>query len=85
MPEVTIYSTASCPVCDKAKACLKKWDIEYEEIKVDQSTEGLKQMLKRTDNARTVPQIIVKDQWIGGFAELTELHMDGGLDDLMGQ
>ncbi|VAW77371.1 hypothetical protein MNBD_GAMMA12-3645 [hydrothermal vent metagenome] len=83
MTQVTIYSTGTCPICDKAKSCLVKWNINYEEVRVDQSTSGLKKMMKATNNARTVPQIFVKDKWIGGFAELTELHMDGELDDLM--
>ena len=83
MSDVKIYSTASCPICDKAKACLTKWNIAYDEVKVDQSTDALKEMLSRTENARTVPQIFVKDKWIGGFAELTELHMDGELEGLM--
>lgn len=83
MAEVIIYSTASCPICDKAKALLTKWKIDYEEIKVDQSTEGLKEMLVKTNHARTVPQILIKGKWIGGFSELTELHMDGELDNLM--
>jgi len=83
MAKVKIYSTASCPVCTKAKAVLTKWNIEYEEVRIDQSAEALKEMLALTDHARTVPQIIVKGKWIGGFSELTELHMDGELDDLM--
>ena len=40
-------------------------------------------MLKATNHARTVPQIIIDDRWIGGFTELTELHMDGELDQLI--
>jgi len=83
MAQVKIYSTASCPICTKAKAVLTKWNIEYEEVRIDQSTEALKEMLALTDHARTVPQIIVKGKWIGGFSELTELHMDGELDELM--
>ncbi len=40
-------------------------------------------MLDETHGARTVPQIVIDDRWIGGFTELTELHMDGSLDDLL--
>ncbi len=83
MAQVKIYSTGTCPICDKTKSALIKWNIDYEEVKIDQSAEGLKEMLEITDHARTVPQIIVKGKWIGGFSELTELHMDGELDDLM--
>jgi glutaredoxin 3 len=83
MAEVTIYSTGTCPICDKAKSLLTKWQIAYEEVRVDLDRAGLKEMLEKTNHARTVPQILVKGKWIGGFDDLTELHMEGELDDLM--
>lgn len=83
MPEVKIYSTGACPICDKTKTLLDKWNIPYEESRVDLSHKELKEMLEKTEHARTVPQILVRGQWIGGFSELTEMHMDGELDDLV--
>ena len=82
-PPVKIYSTGTCPICDKTKALLKKWDIPYQEIRVDQDRDGLIEMAKITNGARSVPQITIEDKWIGGFSELTELHMDGELEHLM--
>lgn len=63
--------------------CLRKWNIPYEERRVDTDTAALKEMLSVSDNARTVPQIVIEGKWIGGFSELTELHMDGDLDHLV--
>lgn len=83
MAEVKIFSTGTCPICDKTKTLLKKWNISYDEARVDQSQADLKEMLEKTDHARTVPQVIIRGKWIGGFSELTELHMDGELDDLV--
>lgn len=83
MARVKIYSTATCPICDKAKLLLTKWSIPYEEVRVDNSMSGLKEMAKLTDGARTVPQIAIDGKWIGGFSEMTELHMDGELDELV--
>lgn len=83
MADVTIYSTGTCPICDKTKMLLSKWKIPYNEVKIDQSREALSEMLRKTENARTVPQILIKGKWIGGFSELTELHMEGDLDDLV--
>jgi glutaredoxin 3 len=80
---VKIYSTAVCPICDKAKSLLSKWNIAYDEIRIDEDHAGLREMAKITNGARTVPQITIDDNWIGGFSELTELHMEGTLDDLM--
>jgi len=83
MAEVIIYSTGTCPICDKTKTLLTKWNIPYEELRVDLSQSALKEMLEKTEHARTVPQILIRDKWIGGFSELTELHMDGELDELV--
>ncbi len=83
MTPITIYSMASCPFCERAKQLLKKWNITYQEIRIDQSEKGLNDMITITNGARSVPQIVVEGKWIGGFSELTELHMDGALDHLI--
>ena len=44
---------------------------------------AFKEYSRRTSGAKTVPQIFIDDELIGGFSELTELHMDGDLDALM--
>ncbi len=85
MPEarLSIYSTGRCPVCDKTRTLLNKWGIAYRDVHVDTDRAGLAEMVRLTDGARSVPQIAIDGQWIGGFTELTELHMDGELDSLM--
>lgn len=80
---VKIYSTATCPFCSRAKNLLQKLHIPYEELRVDIDRAALREMLEVTNHARTVPQITIDGRPIGGFAELTELHMDGALDPLM--
>ena len=83
MNRITIYSTGTCPICDKTKLLFKKWNLDYQECRIDLDRNALKEMLAATDHARTVPQIIIDNKWIGGFTELTELHMDGELDELI--
>ena len=83
MPRVKVYSTGTCPICEKTKSCLQKWNIPYTEVRVDQDQAGLKEMLEVSNQARTVPQITIDNKCIGGFAELTELHMEGALDELV--
>ena len=70
-------------MCERAKGLLKKWAIDYDEVRVDQDRAGLIEMYRVTKGARTVPQITIDDQWVGGLTELTELHMEGELDDLI--
>lgn len=83
MARVKIFSTGTCPICDKTKTLLTKWKIPYQEVRVDLDRAGLRDMAETTKGARTVPQIVIDGKWIGGFTELTELHMENGLDDLM--
>jgi len=82
MARVKVYSTGTCPICDKAKNLLAKWHIPYDEYRIDQDKNALKEMLTVSNGARTVPQITIDGKWVGGFSELTELHMDGELDEL---
>jgi glutaredoxin 3 len=83
MARLKVYSTAICPICDKTKSLLNKWGIQYDEVLVDQDRAGLREFSKVTNGARTVPQITIDGNWIGGFTELTELHMEDKLDDLI--
>ena len=83
MSRVTVYSTANCPYCTNVKALLDKWKIEFDEVRIDQDPAAMEQFAEVTGGARTVPQIIIDGDPIGGFTELTELHMDGELDALM--
>ncbi len=85
MSRVTVYSTASCPICVRAKTMLDKWEIAYDEVMIDSDEAALKEFAEVTNGARTVPQIIIDGNPVGGFSELTELHMDGELDELMQQ
>ena len=85
MTRVTIYSTGTCPICDKTKTLLKKWGIDYHEVRLDIDRTKHKEFMQLTEGAHSVPQLLIDGKWIGGFSELTEMHMDGELDELMGQ
>jgi glutaredoxin 3 len=85
MARIKIYSTGTCPICDKTKTLLNKWGIEYEEARIDLDRGLLQEFSRVTNGARTVPQITLDERWIGGFNELTEMHMEGELDELMAE
>ncbi len=84
MARVKIYTTGICPICERTKALLGKWDIAYEEVRIDRDRAALREFSQVTQGARMVPQITIDGRWIGGFTDLTELHMEGALDHLMG-
>ena len=83
MARLKVYSTGIFPICDKTKTLLVKWGIPYDELRVDTDQAALREFSQVTNGARSVPQITIDGKWIGSFSELTELHMDDKLDDLM--
>lgn len=85
MSRVKVYATGTCPYCVKAKALLDKLGIAYKEIRLDLDPSARSDFARETNSARTVPQIIIDGRCVGGYSELTELHMEGGLDGLLGQ
>ena len=83
MARVKVFSTGICPICDKTKSLLTKWGIPYDEARVDTDMAARREFTQITNGARTVPQIAIDGQWVGGFTELTELHMEDKLDDFV--
>jgi glutaredoxin 3 len=65
-----VWSKTPCPYCDQAKALLKQRGIEYEERNITEGTWTKEQLLEAVPNARTVPQVVINSQLIGGFTEL---------------
>jgi len=64
-----IWSKYHCPYCDQAKALMNAKGIEFEERKIGDGYTK-EELLEAVPNARTVPQIFINDQLIGGFTEL---------------
>ena len=83
MSRITVYGTGTCPYCVKAKALLDALEIPYREIRLDLDKSAMREFLQVTNHARTVPQILIDGQCIGGYTELSALHAKGGLDSLM--
>jgi glutaredoxin 3 len=72
MSNIIIYSKDYCPYCVYAKQLLDNEGLSYKEIFVDQDPEQLKIMIERSGR-RTVPQIFIDEQPIGGFDDLKKL------------
>ena len=64
-----VWSKYQCPYCDQAKALLKQKGIQFEERKIGDGWTK-EDLLEAVPTARTVPQIILNDELIGGFNEL---------------
>ena len=83
MPKVTIYTTAACPYCRRAKNLLTKLGLSYTEIPVDGDDETREAMAARAHGRRTVPQIFFDDDYVGDCDELHELARNGELERLL--
>ncbi len=82
MTEIIIYTTKICPYCVRAKQLLDQKGAVYKEIRVDEDDAQRDHMIKITGR-RTVPQIVINGQPIGGSDDLYALEQAGKLDDLL--
>jgi len=83
MKKIIIYSGETCPHCSAAKALLKSKNAEYEEIDIWKDPTKAKEMLQKTNGARTIPQIFIGDHLVGGNDQLQEANRSGELDKLL--
>ena len=84
MAKVDIYTTRICPYWVRAKQLFQRKGINYEEIDVSLDNDLRIKLVERTKQ-RTVPQIFINDQHIGGCDDLYALERQGALDPLLAQ
>jgi len=83
VPTVTMYTTATCPYCIRAKQVLQhKGVAQIHEIRVDQDPGQRERMIEITGR-RTVPQIFIGETHVGGHDDLVALDARGELDPLL--
>ena len=80
--DVTLYSTRFCPYCVAAKRLLDAKGVNYQDIPVDGDAALRQQMTKRAGQ-RTVPQIWIGEEHVGGYTDLAALEQRGLLDGLL--
>ena len=83
MKKVVIYTDPLCNFCSAAKHLLNKKKINYEEIDIGYDDKKKEEMLKKSNGARTIPQIFIGEKHIGGYVELRALDRDGKLNSLL--
>ena len=67
--KAVLWSKYYCPYCDQAKALLKSKGIQFEEKKIGDGYTK-EELLEAVPTARTVPQIFIDGEHVGGFTEL---------------
>ncbi len=83
-PKIVIYGNETCAHCAAARMLLTKKRLSFDDIKISGNDKLSEEML-RLSGSRSVPQIFINDQLIGGFDELFALDNRGDLDNLVGQ
>ncbi len=82
---VEIYTWQTCPYCIRAKLLLWWKGVNYTEYKIDGDNTARNQMAERANGRRSVPQIFINNQHIGGCDELYQLNSQGSLDPLLAE
>jgi len=84
MAEVDIYTTMWCPYCARAKSLLERKGVTYHEISLDEEPGRRAEMVQRAHGGRTVPQIFINGEHVGGCDDIHALDRAGKLDAKLG-
>jgi glutaredoxin 3 len=79
LADVTIYTWTVCPYCVRAKEFLSRKGIAFREINLDGKEDELLALRNRT-KFRTIPQIFIGEEFIGGYQDLLALEDSGELE-----
>ena len=83
MKHVQIYTARYCTFCTRAKDLLRGKGVPFEEIDVTEDDALRAKLVEMTGGQRTVPQVFIGGQSVGGYADLAKLDRDGRLDALL--
>ena len=78
--KILVYSSMLCPYCFAAKKLLKKLNLNFEEVLVDNDPKIKNQMIKLSNGKTTVPQVFFGENHIGGYDDLKRFYNEGKLD-----
>ena len=84
MKKVVIYTGNLCIHCDWAIELLNRKNIEFKEYNIAKDITKREEMFKKSNGAKTVPQIFIDEHHVGGNTELQALERTGKLNSLLG-
>ncbi len=80
MKDVTLYTATPCPYCSRAKDLLKRRGVNFKEVNISWDDEAAwKAAEQRSGGMKTVPQIFIGEECVGGYTELAKLDQSGEL------
>ena len=81
--KILVYSSMLCPYCFAAKKLLKKLNLNFEEVLVDNDPKIKNQMIKLSNGRTSVPQVFFGENHIGGYDDLKRFYEGGRLNLLL--
>ena len=84
MKKVIIYTGDLCIHCNWAIELLNRKNIKFTEYNIAKDTVKRDEMFKKSNGAKTVPQIFIGEHYVGGNTELQALEKEGKLNALLG-
>lgn len=83
MKAIKVYTTEYCGYCARAKELLRNKGLSFQEVDVTNNDEMRAKLVQMTAGRRTVPQIFIGSEAIGGFADLARLDDEGRLEAML--
>lgn len=83
MADVTVYTTNSCPYCRQAEKFLESKGVEYKNVDVTEDAALREKLVELSGGRKTVPQIFIGAQPIGGYTDLVALERAGKLEPML--
>ncbi|MBE9035457.1 glutaredoxin 3 [aff. Roholtiella sp. LEGE 12411] len=81
--KVEIYTWKTCPFCIRAKSLLNNKGVEFVEYSIDGDETARNTMAQRANGRRSLPQIFINDEHVGGCDDIHALDRQGKLDELL--
>ena len=82
MKEVKIYTKSTCPFCIKIKQFFTDKSVPFENVDLTNNPDELAALKERT-GMRTVPQVFIGGELVGGCDDVLQLDAEGKLDALL--
>jgi glutaredoxin 3 len=81
--KVEIYTWSTCPFCLRAKSLLNNKGVNFTEYSIDGDDDARAKMAQRANGRRSLPQIFINDNHIGGCDDIHGLDRQGKLDEML--
>jgi glutaredoxin 3 len=85
MKDVVIYSTDYCPYCRQAERFLNEKGVAFKSVDVTNDDTMREKLVELSGGRRTVPQIFIGGEAIGGYSDMIALHQKGELEPKFGR